>query len=84
MFAVGVNDEEIAAGFSEDVFVVGEPLNGVGGDAAVLPAEGFGFVYFDGVGFEFGGLEPVFGFLTGGIVEVNGALAVIGEELAIG
>ena len=84
MLAVGVNDEEVAAGFGKDVFVVGEPLDGVGGDASILPAEGFGFVHFDGVGFEFGGLEPVFGFLMGGFVEVNGALAAIGEELAIG
>ena len=84
VLAVGVNDEEVATGFGKDVFVVGEPLDGVGGDTSVLPAEGFRLVDFDGIGLQFVGLEPLFRLLMGGIVKIDGALAMVGEALAVG
>ena len=46
--------------------------------------EGFGFIDFDGVGLKFGGLEPFFGFLPFGVVEIDSALLLIGEQLAVG
>lgn len=81
---VGVDEEEVAFGFGEDVFVIGEPLEGAGGDAAILPAEGFGFADFDGGDFEFGEVEPLFRFLAEGVVEVDFLLLAVGEELAVG